>query len=179
MSNFSGVLREFQSHIYGEWRTAEDHDAYEFRASAYDADREGIPRSSDLTTHSIGAVSGRLVVAARTTGAGPLLSAVREVVRETVERTFEEHTLLRLAARLTPIRNLDAVLFAIDHDNGHDLAVETAIRELWQLSGEDTWKAYAVKRDQLLRWLAAFADDPPTLGSSYAASGGSLSFVRS
>lgn len=160
-SSFGAVLGETTTLVRLIWDRGPDDDLYRLRAAAYQAGMDGIPIRDREAHFAETHLSGMYVAATETRGRGPLIDMVRHLMQETATKVLSESALRRLARRIDAVRYLDAALFALDHDGGHGIEVERGVRELWTLSGADTWAAYAAKRDEVLRWLTVFAQEKP------------------
>ncbi len=125
-----------------------DADEYSYHVALYETDRDGMPVRHGSQLHTKVSFDGRLVASlTRSRGRGALVEHLVTSMRQGADLLFEQYALRRL------VRKIDFALFAIDHDGGHGVDVESGIHELWRASGADTWAAYAKRREEVLRWL--------------------------
>lgn len=135
------------------WQEEPDRDGYELAVDVYEADKWGAPRMNGDEVRARGRVDGRLIVMARgLSGTGALVDVINDVVEDAARKAFHLYALRRT------LREADRALFALDHDGGHGEEVASGVRELWSVSDPDTWKAYADKRDAILRWIEVLSE---------------------
>lgn len=154
-SSFGAILRDTTAVVRIAWQMPATFDGYQMRVAAYEAGPDGIPMYGGDTSMIAANLDGRLFAQVETRGGGALLSTIRHMMDRAVRDVLDTHHLRRI------VRRIDAALFALDHDGGHGVEVERGVRELWTASGADTWKAYATKREEVLRWLEVFAKESP------------------
>lgn len=155
-SSFGRILGDFSTHLRVEWRPAPDADSWRLRTDAYEADKDGVPIRGGEQAHSGGAIDGRaLVMMSRQGGSGPLIDHVMRMMQKSATQVLELHAMRRM------LRRLDVALFAIDHADGHGVEVESGIRELWGMSGANTWAGYASRRAEALTWIDALSNGAP------------------